>query len=205
MSLELRPGGRRLLVVLHGHGDDPAGMAAHAERLDPDRRWTVAVPRGPVTLPDGSPAWFDVGDEADARRLLDHLAAVLDEAAEICGVPAAEAVVLGYSQGAAAALTLVAGEGAPEVAAVAGIAGWLPTLDGVAWAPRASSAVLLVHGADDEVVPLPLGRSAARFLERAGVAVTWRELDAGHVVTPAMLDEVGTWLASLAPAPGDDA
>lgn len=189
------PGSHRLLVVLHGHGDDPAELLDRLAPLDLGSHVTLVAPTGPVTLADGRPAWFDDGSEADTTRLLAHLRDALDEAGRTTGLPSEEAVVLGYSQGAAAALTLAAADAAPRVAAVAGIAGWLPTLDGLTWTPRPDVDVLLVHGVDDEVVPLPLGRSAARFLERGGVAVTWCELDADHAVGPDALELVAAWLA----------
>lgn len=192
--VDLHPGGDRLLVLLHGHADDPADLVAHVARIDPGRRCTVAIPVGPVTLADGRPAWFADGGEDDAERLLRHLRSVLEVAGRATGLPPDRAVVLGFSQGAAAAMALVAAEGMPTVAAVIGIAAWLPTLDGVAWSPRPGPEVLLVHGTDDEVVPTPMGRSAARFLERSGLDVTWHELDGGHAVTDAALDAVSAWL-----------
>ena len=194
----LLDGGDRLLVLLHGHGDDPAALADRRDELDPAHRWTVAVPRGPVDLDDGGPAWFADGGVADAERLRTTLDGALTSAAEATGLATAEAVVLGWSQGAAAALALVAADGWPRVAGVAAVAGWIPHLDGVAWAPDPGAVVLGVHGTDDEVVALPAGRSAARLLSRAGAAVTWREHDAGHELTSAMLADVAWWLDELA-------
>ena len=197
-DLQLLAGGDRLLVLLHGHGDDPGLLATRRPELDPQATWTVAVPTGPVVLPDGAPAWFDDGSPADADRLRAALGAALTEAGRASGTDPATAVVVGWSQGAAAALTLATAEGWPRVAAVAAVAGWLPTLDDVAWSPDPGATVLGVHGVDDEVVPLPAGRAAARLLARAGAAVTWTEHDAGHELTPAMLADVAAWLDRIA-------
>ena len=75
------------------------------------------------------------------------------------------------------------------------MAGWLPSFEGVVWRPRPGLPTLVVLGEDDEVVPLPLGRSAARHLERSGVDVTWRAHEVGHELTPEVLADVATWLA----------
>lgn len=184
-------------MALHGHADDPADLAGAVADLATGSDRVLVAPTGPVVLADGTRAWFAEGDDGEGARLLDHLGAVLDEAAQAHGADPTQAVLVGFSQGAAAALTAAVAEGGPRLGAVAAVAGWLPDLDGVAWAPRPDVPVLLVHGTDDEVVPLPLGRSAARYLERSGAPVTWREHEAGHRLTAPMVADVATWLHGL--------
>jgi predicted esterase len=74
---------------------------------------------------------------------------------------------------------------------VVALAAWLPNEPGIEWdlaaAAAAGSAVALVHGRHDEVVPVQLGRGAARALERHGVDVTWIEIDAGHQLEPLLI------------------
>ncbi len=107
---------------------------------------------------------------------------------------------VGWSQGAATALalTLRSGPGLRPPIVIA-LAPWLPHEPDIAWdfgaAAAAGLRVLLVHGRDDDVVAVELGRSAHRVLERSGVDVTWIEIDAGHDLA-ALLEVVPGWLGS---------
>ncbi len=55
-----------------------------------------------------------------------------------------------------------------------------------------------MHGTDDDVVIVQQGRSAARLLERHGVAVTYVELPGGHHLGDAADARVAAWLEGLA-------
>ena len=128
---------------------------------------------------------------------LGALAATIAGVADEAGVDPAHVVVLGYSQGAAAALALAFAVGGLRAgAAVVGIAGWLADLPGLRWdLARRHTRELLVHGSDDDVVPVVAGRSAARALRRHDVDVTFVERPGGHALTTDLLEPVRTWLA----------
>lgn len=196
-------GGHHVLVLLHGHGDDPSSMALRRDELDPRGLATVVVPTGPIELPEGGFAWFgEDGSTADAEAMVDAIdAAVAEGAARATTDPDPRVVLVGYSQGAASALSYAVRTGAPELAGVATVAGWLPSLEGLDWAPRAGLPVLMVHPVDDEVVPLPLGRSSARFLEREGADLVWAEVDGDHRLTREMTATVASWCAALTSNP----
>jgi len=191
-------GERRTLVVLHGYEDEPVGRLVPE---DLDERWEVVEPRGPVELA-GGPAWFasdeDGPVDADLVRSLDQLD-------ELTATAPADAplVVGGSSQGAAVALAwaLREGPGRRVPAGVFSVNGWLPAPASFGYEPdrlvTAGTRVLVVGSADDEVVPVQAGRSAARYLERSGVEVTWVELVAGHRVGPEAVAALGSWLRSL--------
>jgi len=192
-------------VLLHGYGDDPAGLAELVPQLDPVGRFATVVPRAPVDGPTG-PSWYESDDEGpDARALTASLAALdalIDEQCREAEVDPAATVVVGYSQGGAVALALALRAGAPRrPAGVAAVAGFLPHTDGLVWAigeAAPTTAALLVHGTDDEAVPVQQGRSAARALARNGMAVTWRELDGGHALGPDAVEVLRAWLDSMA-------
>lgn len=202
--LTVPPGATRLLVVLHGHGDDPAALADLVEPLlggpGSTGRSALAAPIGPTTTAQGGPAWFPTvpGDHGPPlAAALDALEDALDEAASGVGATTDATVVLGSSQGAAAALALAFRAGARRrPAAVAGLAAWLPHEPGVDWAPTGAPVVpvLLAHGEHDDVVPLLQGRAAARALERWGVPVGLHVHAGGHRVPPAVLAEAVRWL-----------
>jgi phospholipase/carboxylesterase len=191
----------RLLVVLHGFEDEPDRRVLPPS-LDPS--WSVVQPRGPVELA-GGPAWFRNDEhgpvEADVTHSLDQLEALLGELLrEARGDPAI--VVGGSSQGGAMALAVALRSG-PPLAGLFCVNGWLPALDTVTFDPGPLVAervkVLIVGSTDDEVVPVEAGRSTARYLERAGVDVTWVELAAGHTVGSEAQAAVGEWLVTVHP------
>lgn len=217
-----RPG--RLLVVLHGHGDDPQGLADLVVAHVAGPRDAVVAPVGPCAAP-GGPAWFppaddptraaerprhEVGEPAGVRdpatvttatATLEALAATVDDAAAHTGAGRAGTVLVGYSQGAAAALALAfATPGPAPAATVVGIAGWLADPPELVWdLARPGTRVLLVHGADDEVVPVLAGRAAARALGRHGVDVTFTERPGGHELDADVLTTVRSWLDRVHP------
>ena len=163
----------------------------------------MVVPAGPIELPEGGFAWFgEEGSAADAEAMVATIDAAVAEGSVRATTDSNPKVVLvGYSQGAASALSYAVRAGAPPLAGVATVAGWLPTLEGLDWAPRQGLPVLMVHPVDDEVVPLPLGRSSARFLEREGADLAWEEVEGDHRLTRSMTAAVASWLTDLAADP----
>jgi len=172
----------RLLVALHGHGDDPRRFATALEPVARSADRSLVVPIGPVHAADGR-AWFPSLDDDAGPGLastLDRLDATIGSITERTGV---DLVLLGWSQGAATALAAVARSGAaarPRV--VVALAPWMAHEPGVTWdlASANGTRFVLVHGVDDLVVPVQQGRSAARVLERAGLDVELVEVPTGH-------------------------
>jgi predicted esterase len=187
-----------VLVVLHGYEDEPVGRLVPPGLPD---GWRVLEPRGPVELAAG-PAWFASDDdgpvERDLVRSLDQLDALVEDVP-----PAARLVVGGSSQGGAVALAWGLRERPDRrpLLGVFAVNGWLPAPESFAYAPaalaRAGTRALVVGSADDEVVPVQAARSAARYLERAGVDVTWTELDGGHHIGDDAVAALARWLGSL--------
>jgi predicted esterase len=191
---------RGTLILLHGDDDDPGAFLAPARRMAPDG-FDVIVPEGPVR--QGSRAsWWETDEHGapDHRQVATSVALVDDLVASNADDGAV--VLAGFSQGAALALLWALRGDAPAGAPVDGlaaVAGWLPTVDGIDVAPASCRAerVLIAHGADDDVVPLPLGRSVARLLERHHHEVRFVERDVRHVLDP-WVDDVRAWLAERA-------
>lgn len=189
---------RTTVVVLHGHGDHPAGLTDRVRDLHAVRAHGVDVrsessPHGP----DDAPEWFGHDHHGAPHR--DELDASLAHLDAAVGALAAHGpvVVVGYSQGAALALTWVLWPGRVSAlpAALAALAGFLPPGDLDLDPARAAGLRLLaLHGEDDEVVPLPLGRSVARLAERHGADVRFVETPGGHEVSDVMLRELDAWL-----------
>ena len=191
-----------LVVALHGHQDDPDRWAGQLAPLASPGR-VVFTPRSAISEPAG-PVWFRSDDagpvEPDLINSLDRLDQLIDDLAANHGIGRDQVVLGGFSQGAAVALALALRDGGrtTPLAGVFCVSGWLPHAEGIAYdAPALAGGgtrVLVVHGADDDVVAVQQGRSAARYLERHGVSVRYVERAGGHHLGPEAVDQVAHWI-----------
>jgi predicted esterase len=187
------------LVFLHGHDDGPDRWKAAAEAMAPDG-WAVERPSAPMPTGGDRASWFGADDDglpvaAQVHAALDAVAGHVASAAERHGLTAAGVVLAGFSQGGALALLHAVRAADPPLAAVVAVSAWLPDVEGLApgGGPLGADRLLIAHGTGDDVVPLPLGRSVARLLERRGHDVTFIERDAGHDPGP-FAPDVRAWL-----------
>jgi phospholipase/carboxylesterase len=191
--------------MLHGVGADEHDLLPLAPHLDP-RLLCVSV-RAPHEYAVMGYSWFDIDwstvpptyDLAQAEESRTALAALLPELARRHGADPARTFLLGFSQGGAMALSVALTR--PElVAGVVVHSGRLiPDLPSrVAPAPALGRLeALVLHGADDPVLPVERGREIRAFLEPLlGDRVTYAEHDAGHEITAASLADVRAWLAA---------
>jgi phospholipase/carboxylesterase len=176
----MEPGAARQLVVLcHGLGADGHDL------IDLAPYWGRALPHAAFVAPDAPEAcdmgpfgrqWYSVTDRtperiaagvAVARAALDEF---IDAELARLGLPAAAYALMGFSQGAMTALYT----GLRRAVAPRGVLAF----SGALVAPErlgeavARPPVLIVHGEDDEVVPVERSRAAQRALEAGGFAVT---------------------------------
>lgn len=205
-TLEPRPGTpRALLVLLHGVGGDEGqltalGAGAPAGTL-------VVLPRGQRSISGDRLGWYREGlsedgpqvvqDEADESRtrLVDFIGTLQQR----FDVPGSRTVVGGFSQGgclaAGAALTAPAG-----VVAFAMLCGRLVPGFEPAIAPNdelAHLGALIVHGRQDDVLPVHWAHRAGDRLADLGVAHEVRLHDAGHELTPDMEADFVGWLRTV--------
>lgn len=180
---------RRLVVLLHGvgsNGDDLIGLAAHFAQGLPDAEFLA--PNAPFDC-EYSPMgfqWFDImGEEGEARLAqIRHAAGIVDSFLDTelarRGLTEADLALVGFSQGTMISLFV----GLRRNSACAGILGYSGRLD----APHllgdeitARPRVMLVHGEQDDRLPVSLMDEAAAVLTRNGVSVvTHRRPGLGH-------------------------
>lgn len=195
-----------LVVLLHGIGADERDLLPLADALDP--RLAIASLRAPYEAEPMGHAWYALDwrtspptprlDEAERSRAA--LAAFLPEVVARLGADPARVFLLGFSQGAVMALAVALTRPDLVRGVVAHSARLLPLLErpeGRA-SPEALRRldVLVLHGADDDVIPVENGRAIREALAPAlGDRITYAEHDAGHFVTEASLADVAAWLA----------
>lgn len=177
---------KQLVVILHGYGADGTDL------IDLGRAWQGRLPDAAFVAPDapeslpsralGGRQWFALTERSPseyrigvdtARPALDRF---LDAELAALGLDDSALALVGFSQGGMMALGCGLRRSAPPAALVC-YSGLLPGL-GRPLDMRPRSPVLIVHGADDDVVPSWHGEAAHAALKQAG-ATTDHHLLAG--------------------------
>jgi phospholipase/carboxylesterase len=192
-----------LLLLLHGVGSNEQSMASLAAAFDP--RFVVLAVRAPYALGATSFAWFHVEftvdgpsiNAAEAEASWHALARFIDEAVTAFGADPAHVFVGGFSQGGIMSLATLltaptrlagafsmSGRLLPEVLPHAAP---LAQLDG--------RPVLIVHGVHDTKLGVHFARHARDELQKLPVALTYRELEMAHEVTPQSIALVRAWVS----------
>jgi phospholipase/carboxylesterase len=166
------------------------------------------APHRPVTINNGyvMRAWYDVfgiyrgapQDESGIRDSENELRALIRRETER-GVLPRRIVLAGFSQGGAMALhTGLRFE--ERLAGILALSCYLPlaeSLEEEHSRANAETPILMIHGRDDAVIPLPLGRVGYERLVSLGHPIEWREYPMGHEVTPDEIGVIGRWLGPL--------
>lgn len=193
-----------LLVLLHGVRGNELGMQAVAEAMDP--RFLALSIRGPHQSGPEAFRWFDVKfttrrlliDSAEAEASRCAVLQFINDAVMGFGADPRRVYLLGFSQGATLAWSLALT--APQrLRGVVGIAGRvLPEV-----APLAAPAtalrhltVLIQHGQRDPVVDPARGRATRDLFAALGLMLGYREYDAAHELSAAMLLDAQLFLST---------
>lgn len=168
-----------LVVFLHGYGANGADLLGLADPLAPHMPGTAFVapdaPESCAGVPFGYQwfpiPWIDGSSEEESlagmARAVDDLNAYLDALAEEEGVSPEKTVLFGFSQGTMMALHVAPRRAAP-VACVVAFSGRLLQPDLLADEMTCRFPVLLVHGDQDDVVPVQSLAEAGEVLTQAG-------------------------------------
>jgi phospholipase/carboxylesterase len=197
-----------LLVLLHGlgaDGNDLIGLAPYFAEMVP--QITVAAPDGPEPC-DMSPfgrQWFSLQSrEADdmlagAVRARADVDAFIDEQLDLLGLDDDRLILGGFSQGAMTALHTGLRRARPP-RCILSYSGLLVAGDQLAGEITSRPPVLIVHGEDDDVVPVSCAHDAETALGAAGVAVEAHVLPGlGHGIDQRVLALTGKFLARVWP------
>lgn len=183
-----------LLVMLHGWGSNAQDLASLAPALElPNYRYLF--PNAPFTHPQapGGLMWYDLSIQdpaglAKSRQLLQDL---LHSLPEQTGIPLSQTVLGGFSQG--GAMTLEVGLNLP-VAGLIVLSGYLHGID-PAQTPQSRPPVLIIHGRQDQVVPLSAAQMSREALSNG--RVDYHEYDMGHEVIPEALNTMQQFIQKL--------
>jgi phospholipase/carboxylesterase len=194
-----------LLVLLHGIGADEADLLPIAPLLDP--RFLVVSARAPHRAEPTGYRWYAIdwsatpprADPAEMVASRDLLGRFIVEATALYGTNPSNVFFFGFSQGAIMSLALLVAR--PElVRGVAAHSGRLSKLPGPAHSADALShaAVLILHGAQDPVVPVSEGHKAYEVLAPLmGGRVAYRAFEGlGHGISEESIAEASRWLTA---------
>ncbi len=195
---------------LHGLGVNASDLNAILVNLEQTRELGVHylapnAPIRPITVNDGRPAraWYDVagapeevpGDRAGIEASARWIRSLLKREAER-GIPSEATILAGFSQGGALALHL--GLRLPtSLAGIVVLAGELllpETLAEERHPANADTPIVMIHGADDPIVPLAVAEASRDRLRDLGYQVEWHEVAGGHKVAPETVDLVDRWM-----------
>jgi phospholipase/carboxylesterase len=193
------------LVLFHGRGADENDLYPLLDYLDPERRLIGVTPRGPLSLPPGGAHWYavqEIGrpDRQTFEPTYELAGKWLAAFAEETGIAPERTVLGGFSQGAVMTYALGLGGGRPRPAALIGLSGFIPEVDGFALdLSPPLPPVAIGHGTFDPVISVEWSRLAKRQLEEAGAEILYREYPLPHVVDPDYLSELASWLSRILP------
>ena len=202
---------RHAVIWLHGLGADGHDFEPIVPQLVrpewPALRFVFPhAPVRPISLNGGLPmrAWYDIGgfdlsqkqDEPGIRASIVRVETLIAREVER-GVPIANVVLTGFSQG--GAIALAAGlRHAQTLAAIVALSTYLPIAEptaGERHAANAATPIFMGHGAFDPVVPRYLGERSRDRLREWGYHVDWHSYPMAHQVCPPEIADLADFLS----------
>jgi phospholipase/carboxylesterase len=184
-----------LVVFLHGYGADGNDLIAIGQQWQPLLpNAAFAAPHAPELCGAGGPGrqWFALTLRDPAERWRGAVAArpaldaFLDGELARLRLPQDRLVLVGFSQGTMMALHVGLRRPVP-ITAIVGYSGLLVGPEHLAEA-RSPAPILLVHGEEDEIIPVEALFGSAQALAEAGIGCEWHlSLGLGHGIDEAGL------------------
>jgi phospholipase/carboxylesterase len=189
-----------LIISIHGRGADATDLAGLASEIAPEQyRWILPQGPRPVDLGMGYTgwAWYELGEQ-QAETVVesrDILAGFVDTMLAELQVPRRRAVIMGFSQGSVMALHVGLSSEEPFGSVVV-MSGHLPAAEALEpiLPRRLDRSVLVVHGTEDQTLPIERGRRVRAALEGAGLKPEYHEFRMGHQITPESLAVVSEFI-----------
>jgi phospholipase/carboxylesterase len=170
----------KLLVMLHGWGANLYDLAPLANMLDLPG-YQCIFPNAPFPhpqVPEGR-AWYSLETQdylglTESRKMLFNWLNSLENETKI---PLSNTFLAGFSQG--GAMTLDVGLELP-LAGLCSLSGYLHSQPQI----KTNPPVLIIHGTQDQVVPIQAAQNAKTQLTKLGLNIQYQEYNMGHEIIP---------------------
>jgi phospholipase/carboxylesterase len=170
----------KLLVMLHGWGANLYDLAPLANVLDLPN-YQCIFPNATFAHPQipGGRAWYSLETEdyqglSESRETLKNWLIGLEKETKI---PLEKTILAGFSQG--GAMTLDVGLELP-LAGICSLSGYLHSSP----KPKTNPPVLIIHGKQDQVVPIQAAQNAKIQLTKLSLNIKYQEYNMGHEIIP---------------------
>jgi len=204
------------VIWLHGLGADRFDFEPVArllgQHLQSTRFILPQAPTRPVTFNMGHamPSWYDIlaldGSErainsADLEASSETLIALIN-AQQQSGIDSKRIVLAGFSQGGAVVLHTALLRFNEKLAGVLALSTYAPTFNAETQFAESKQnlPVLCMHGSEDAVLPISMGRAVYDKLSEQGIKANWRDYPMGHEVRPEQLRDILDWLKNTLPS-----
>lgn len=152
------------------------------------------------------PAWYDIygigehyqEDKAGIISSADAVEALINQEIE-AGISASRIILAGFSQGGAVSLYSACRYNKP-LAGVLALSTYLPLADSVLPASQSANKntpFLMMHGTDDQTIPVAFGLRSRDHLLTLGYQVSWQDYAMPHSVCPDQCLAIGQWISNL--------
>jgi len=174
------------VFVLHGRGADAHDLSDLAPLIDNNYRFIFPNAPEPFEPAPGFTfgyTWFDgFPPERDSLvRSRELLLRFIDKILARYPTPPGKVILCGFSQGGLMSLD-VGYRTKQKLAGIVVMSGALYEADPPPFTPEIP--VLIVHGTEDDMIPVHAARRARRILEQHGIRPEFHEFPMGHYVTP---------------------
>jgi len=198
------------VIWLHGLGADRFDFEPVARLLGqhlPTTRFILPqAPTRPVTFNMGHamPSWYDIlaldGSEraintADLEQSSEAVIALI-KAQQQSGIDSKRIVLAGFSQGGAVILHTALLRFTGELGGVLALSTYAPSFKPETQFAenKQTLSVLCMHGTQDAVLPIAMGRAVYDKLSEQGIKANWRDYPMSHEVRPEQLRDILDWL-----------
>lgn len=197
-----------LVIVMHGRGADANDLSDLAPMIDDGYRFVfpnAAKAFEPTPGYTFGWSWFDGWPPEPGSIVASRtkLLALIDELVERYPTPEGKIVVAGFSQGGMMALD-VGFRTEQKVAGIVVMSGAIYEADMPDLRAQRELPVLIIHGTQDDMIPVLAARRTRHVLEEHGVTPEYHELPMGHHVTPESMAVVREFLARTIRARAQD-
>jgi phospholipase/carboxylesterase len=191
---------QKAIILLHGVGSNEHDLFSLANNSPDD--FHIISARGPFTLGAGRYAWYNVDfstgkpifnteQEASSREVLMTFIKQVKQKYQID-----EVYLGGFSQGAIMSYSIGLTHPA-EVQGIIALSGRV--LDEIKLLVKKDAylqrlKVLVVHGVQDNTLPIHYARAAKAYLQSLGVQLTYKEYPIGHQISNEVLQDLNSWV-----------